>query len=266
MNYCPLGCARYGLRSLVVVLVASAGCDITGEYESRLQETLKTSGQKATFDAVLFAAETEITGEGNVASGVKLRLPSMFDKDSKSLPATDPRVTSPLPGVSYALERSMPDDANAFAPCYIYFAAVPKTGESADQLQARIATLLKEKFPSAAWADVQVKTPQGGTITHKVIRGDGQQDFDLSGTGGVVQKLDGRFALYFIESPTHYAMIGFRAPKVQSDKWKIDAAIEAAMGTVTVAPGAAAAAPAGGAAPAAGATPAAGAAPAAGMP
>jgi hypothetical protein len=102
---------------------------------------------------------------------------------------------------------------------------------------------------------------------HKVIRGDGQQDFDLSGTGGTVQKLDGRFALYFIESPTHYALVGFRAPKAQSDKWKVDAAIEAAMGTVTVAQGAAAApagtppagAPlAGGTPPASGTTPPAG--------
>ena len=247
------------------MLLASAGCDITGEYEKRFQETLTSSGQKAAFDAVLFAAESDISGEGNSPSGVKVRLPSIFDAESKSL-ATEPRAQPPfvkLPGFSYALERSMPDDANAFAPCYIYFAAVPKADLKPDQVQAPIAVALKAVFPSAAWSDVQVKTPQGTTLTHKVIRGDGQQDFDLGGTGGAVQKLDGRFALYFIESPTHFALIGFRAPKAQADKWKIDAAVDAAMGTVAAAP--AAASPAGAAAPA-GAAPAGGGVPAGGTP
>jgi hypothetical protein len=251
--------------SALITISALAGCDITGEYEKRFQERLTSAGQQATFDAVLFAADTEITGEANSASGVRLRLPSMFDKDSKSL-ATEPRAQPPfvkLPGFGYALERSMPDAANNFAPCYIYFAAVPKADQKPDQVQAPIAVAVAAAFPGAAWADAQFATPQGSTITHKVIRGDGQQDFDLSGTGGAVQKLDGRFALYFIESPTHYALIGFRAPKAQSDQWKVDAAAQAAMGTVTVAQGAAPA-PAG-AAPA-GTPPAGGTPPAAGTP
>jgi hypothetical protein len=248
---------------VLAAVSALAGCDITGEYERRFQETLTSSGQRAAFDAVLFAAETPVTGEANAASGVRLRIPSSFDNESKSL-ATEPRAQPPfvkLPGFGYALERSMPDDANQFAPCYIYLAAVPKADQKPDQVQAPIAVTVAATFPGAAWSDAQFKTPQGATVTHKVIRGDGQQDFDLSGTGGAVQKLDGRFALYFIESPTHYALVGFRAPKAQSDKWKIEAAIEAAMGTVAVDQGAPAA-PAG--APPAGGTPPAGGAPPAG--
>jgi hypothetical protein len=50
-----------------------------------------------------------------------------------------------------------------------------------------------------------------------------------------VQKLDGKFELYFVESPTHFAFIGFRAPTAQSQKYQLDNAIQAAMGTVTVA-------------------------------
>ena len=258
--------------SLFLVAAASAGCDITGEYERRFQETLTSSGQRAAFDAVLFATETEITGEANAASGVRFRVPSSFDNESKSLAATEPRAQPPfvkLPGLGYALERSMPDDANQFAPCYIYFAAVPKADQKPEQVQAPIAVAVAAAFPGAAWADAQFKSPQGAPVTHKVIRGDGQQDFDLSGTGGAVQKLDGRFALYFIESPTHYALIGFRAPKVQSDKWRLDSAMEAAMGTVTVAQGAAAApagAPPAGAPPAGGTPPAGSAPPPAGGP
>ena len=274
MNPLGLIASRFSWHiPFVAALGMLAGCDITGEYEKRFQETLISSGQKAAFDSVLYAAESDISGEGNTPSGVKLRLPSMFDKDTKSLSA-EPRAQPPfvkLPGFGYASERSMPDDANVFAPCYIYFAAVPKGELKPDQVQAPIAVALKAAFPSAAWSDVQVKTPQGTTVSHKVIRGDGQQDFDLAGTGGAVQKLDGKFALYFIESPTHFALIGFRAPKAQADKWKIDAASEAAMGTVTVAQGAAATPPAGdapaGTPPAAGGTPpAAGGAPPGGAP
>ncbi|HEX5105561.1 MAG TPA: hypothetical protein VFV87_17200 [Pirellulaceae bacterium] len=231
-------------------LIALAGCDITGEYEKRFQETLTTAGHRAAFDAVLFAAETEITGEANASSGVKLRLPSLFDNSSKSL-ATEPRAQPPfvkLPGFGYALERALPDDANQFAPAYIYFAAVPKADLKPDQAQAPIAVAVAAAFPGATWSDVQVSTPQGGSITHKVIRGDGPQDFDNAGTGGAVQKLDGRFALYFIEGPNHYALVGFRAPKAQADKWNFDAAVQAAMGTVTVASAPAAPADAGGAA------------------
>jgi hypothetical protein len=256
--------------SLLVALAASAGCDITGEYEKRFRETLTSSGQRAAFDQVLFATEMEIAGTGNSPSGVKLRLPSSFDGESKSL-GSEPRAQPPfvqLPGFGYALERSMPDNADQFAPCYVYFAAVPKADQKPDQVQAPIAVSVASAFPGAAWADAQFKTPQGTTLTHKVIRGEGQQDFDLSGTGGAVQKLDGRFALYMIESPSHYALIGFRAPKAQSDRWKIDAAIEAALGTVTVAQGAAApaapeSAPAGGTPPPGGTPPAGGPAPAA---
>jgi hypothetical protein len=234
-------------------LVVLAGCDITGEYEKRFQETLKTAGYRAAFDAVLFAGDTEITGEGNASSGVKVRIPSLFDSNSKSL-ATEPRAQPPfvkLPGFGYALERALPDDANQFAPAYIYFAAVPKADLKPDQVQAPIAVAVAAAFPGANWSDVQVGTPQGGTMTHKVIRGDGQQDFDNAGTGGAVQKLDGRFALYFIEGPNHYALVGFRAPKAQADKWNFDAAVQAAMGTVSVAAGAAAPAEAAAPAPAA---------------
>ena len=118
MNPLGLIASRFSWHiPFVAALGMLAGCDITGEYEKRFQETLTSSGQRAAFDAVLFAAESEIMGEGNAPSGVKLRLPSMFDGESKSL-ATEPRAQPPfvkLPGFSYALERSMPDDANAFA-------------------------------------------------------------------------------------------------------------------------------------------------------
>jgi hypothetical protein len=251
---------------LVLVIVATAGCDITGEYERRFQETLTGAGQRAAFDAVLFATETEITGEGNTASGVKIRLPSVFNSESKSLAATEPRAQPPfvkLPGFGYALERSLPDGSNQLAPAYVYFAAVPKGDQKPDQVQGPIAATIAGAFPGATWADAQFTTPDGATVTHKVIRGDGQQDFDLSGTGGAVQRLDGRFALYFIESPTHYALVGFRAPKAQGDAANFEAAINAAMGTVVAAPGAAAA-PA--SAPPAGGTPPAGSTPPAGGP
>jgi len=245
------------ISSACLTLAVLAGCDITGEYERRFQETLANAGQRAAFDAVLFAAESEITGPANVGSGVKVRIPSLFDQ-AKPL-ATEPRAQPPflqLPGFGYSLEKQLADASQKTAPAYVYYAAVPKTDQTPDQVQAPIAVAMKGAFPGAAWGDAQFKTPQGTTVTHKVIRGDGPQDFDVAGNG-MMQKLDGRFALYFIDGPTFYALVGFRCPKAQADAQKFDAAVDAAMGTVSV--------PAGAAGPPAGA-PAAGGAPAGGAP
>lgn len=234
------------------LLVIASGCDITGEYERRFTETLQQSGQRAVFDLHLYAAETDVTDGSNQPVGVKLRIPKIFDGESKSLPNTDPRAQPPflmIPGLGYALERALDDDAKKLAPAYIYFAAVPKADQKPDQVQAPITAAMAAAFPGAAWADVQVTTPQGTTNSVKVIRGDGPQDFDSTASNGAIEKLDGRFALYFIEGPNHYAFIGFRAPKAQSDRFQLETAIQAAIGTVTTA--SSGAAPAGGAAPAA---------------
>jgi hypothetical protein len=266
--------------SLAGLLSAAAGCDITGEYERRFAETLQKSGQRAALDQHLDPGEFDVKDAAGQAVGVRLRIPKAIDANKKELPPTDPLAQPPfvkIPGLGYAFDRPLDIDAEQkqFASTYVYFAAVPKADQKADQVQAPIATAVAAAFPGAAWSDVQVTTPQGTPATYKVIRGEGQQDFSV---GGAAQKLDGKFELYFIDGPNHYVLIGFRAAKAAAEKYQWDAAVKASVGTITLsggvtsgggapaapADGAAPAAPAGGAAPAAPAGAAAPAAPAGG--
>jgi hypothetical protein len=218
------------------------GCDLSGEYERRFQETLVSAGQRAAFDQLLFAAESEVLGANNDPSGVKLRIPVAFT-GATSL-AAEPRAKPPFlpfPGFSYSLEKPLPDAGGQMAPAYVYFGAEKKGGEvSLDKGLEQLRALVATTFPSAAWADVSVNTPQGATATYKALRVSGPQDFEIS---GAIQKLEGKFEIYVVESPTHYAFIMFRAPTAQWQQNGLDSAIQAALGTVNVAAAAAAQTP-----------------------
>jgi hypothetical protein len=59
---------RWGI-ALAATAVLVAGCDLTGEYERRFQETLRASGEKAVFDQQLYAADTgSLAKEGPTAA------------------------------------------------------------------------------------------------------------------------------------------------------------------------------------------------------
>jgi hypothetical protein len=231
----------------------SAGCDLTGEYDKKFQQALQKSAQRAVFDKYLFPTETEVTDAARKPTGVKLRILSVFDKDSKSLPATDARAQPPflkLPDLSYALERQLDDAQGAFLPVYLYFAAVAKPPKpdpkAAETLQATLAQGVAAALPGAKWEDAALQTPEGQPLSPplKRLRATGQQEFMNLQTNKPV-KLAGRFDLYLIDAPEYYVLIGWRTPSPQADKYQLEAAIDSAMGTVTVAHSAQAA-PAGG--------------------
>jgi hypothetical protein len=227
-------------------LALAAGCDLTGEYEAKFKEALATAGQRAVFDLSLHADDTPVTDAARKSAGVKLRIPKLFDKESKSLPATEARATPPFmrfPGLSYAIERQIDDEKGVFLPAYVYFGAVPKADLKADALQATIAQQVAAALPGAAWSDAPLKTPDGQSVTFKRLQASGPQDFMNLQTNQPV-KLDGRFDLYLIDAPANHVLIGWRAPKAQGDKYQYGAATEAAMGTVVVEPGSAEPAPA----------------------
>lgn len=225
---------------LGLLLAALAGCDLSGQYEKRYQEALQSSGARARFDLQLYDTGLPIHDAAQKPSGVLVRIPKSFDKEnSKSLPPTDPRAQPPflaLPGLYYAYERQLDDGTGQnFMPTYVYFAAVPKVDDKkveqkADALQASLLKPLAAAFPGAAWADVQLPTPEGKPITLKRVRVDGQQDF-MNLQTNKLEKKEGRFDLYFIDSPAHHVLIAWRSPKPQGEKY-FYADSELAMGTV----------------------------------
>ena len=216
-----------------IVASALAGCDLTGQYEAKFAEAIQRAQLRAAFDQRLFAADTELLDAARQAVGVKLRLPTYFDKDSKPLPPADPRAQPPfvqLPHLSYAYERQLDDNEGKFLPVYMYVAAVPKAEMKADALQAALAQPIAAAFPGATWADAQVPTPAGTSATFKRLRAEGPQDFVNLQTNAVV-KQDGRFDLYLVDAAAHHVLLGWRAAKGQGEKWQY-ASSEAAMGTV----------------------------------
>lgn len=222
------------------IAVHLAGCDLTGEYEAKFKETLVSAGQRAIFDQSLHSNETEITDAGKKSAGVRLRIPKLFDKDSKSLPNTEARANPPfmrLPGLSYAIERQIDDDKGQFLPAYVYFAAVPKADQKADALSAAIAQQVAAALPGAAWADAPLKSPDGQSVTFRRLQASGPQDFTNLQNNQAV-KVEGRFDLYLVDAPTNHVLIGWRAPKAHGDKYQFPASIEAAMGTVAADQGA----------------------------
>jgi len=224
---------------LGLLLAALAGCDLSGQYEKRYQEALQSSGARARFDLQLFPDPTSVTDAKRAPTGVGLRIPAFFNKDSQRLAVNDPRAAIPflpLPEhLSDCFERQLDDGNNQFLPTYLYFAAVPKMDDKkvetkVDVLQASLLKPLAAAFPGAAWADVQLPTPEGKPITLKRVRVDGQQDF-MNLQTNKFEKKEGRFDLYFIDSPAHHVLIAWRTPKPQGEKY-FYADSELAMGTV----------------------------------
>jgi hypothetical protein len=217
------------------LLLAAAGCDLTGKYEVKFREAIQNAELRAMFDQRLFPTETDLTDAARQGIGVKLRLPKYFDKDSKSLPPTDPRAQPPflqLPHLSYTYERQLDDAGGKFLPVYFYIAAVPKAEMKADALQAALAQQVAAVLPGATWSDAAVPTPTGATVTFKRLRAEGPQDFVNLQTNAVV-KQDGRFDLYLVDGGAHHVLLGWRATKGQGEKWQFPAS-EAAMGTITI--------------------------------
>jgi hypothetical protein len=220
---------------LLAAAVAPAGCDLTGRYEAKFKEAIQKAELRAMFDQRLFPAETDLLDAARQGIGVKLRLPTYFDKDSKSLPPADARAQPPLlqlPHLSYTYERQLDDAAGKFLPLYLYIAAVPKAEMKADALQAALAQQLAGALPGATWSVAGVPTPSGTNVTFKRLRAEGPQDF-VNLQNNTVVKQDGRFDLYLVDGGAHHVLLGWRAAKGQGEKWQFPAS-EAAMGTITI--------------------------------
>jgi hypothetical protein len=99
-------------------------------------------------------------------------------------------------------------------------------------LQAALAQPIAAAFPGATWADAQVPTPAGTSVTFKRLRAEGPQDFVNLQTNAVV-KQDGRFDLYLVDAGAYHVLLGWRAAKGQGELRQYPAS-EAAMGTIVI--------------------------------
>jgi hypothetical protein len=209
-----------------------------GTYSKRYEQALVNVGKKAETAAMLHGQPTAVPDAAGGQSGVQLKLPSILDGNSKSLPNTEVRAQPPfvkLPGLNFAYERMVDDpaDASKFNPAYCYLGAVSKAEQPADVVQAEVLKVVQAAFPGSAWIDVQAPTAGGGSVGVKLLSVSGPQDFDGGQIGKPVEKLEGQMDLYLYESGTHVVLIGFRAPTAHAGKYKFFDAARLAIGTIT---------------------------------
>ena len=242
--------------ALVLVLLFAAGCDLSGEYDQKLKASLQSAGQRAVFDLNLHPTFTEVVDSAKQNVGVKLRIPKVFDSASKALPVDIQKAPIKFPGLTYLLERQLDDDkegdAKQFLPAYLFFVVVPKGDQKADSLQNGLLQVMKVVSPTAIWTDTSLPTPTGQSVAVKRMRIEVQQPL-LPAQGKAPVKTDTRTDIYYVDAGANAVIVGWLTPKAQAQKYNLDAAIDAAMGTLeNTAPPAAPggkAAPAGKAAP-----------------
>src|SRR5437016_644901 len=76
---------KRSLSGVCLFVLLFAGCDLTGEYDKKLQSSLQSAGQRAVFDLNLYPNFTEVVDSAKQNVGVKLRIPKVFDGNSKAL-------------------------------------------------------------------------------------------------------------------------------------------------------------------------------------
>jgi hypothetical protein len=150
-------------------------------------------------------------------------LPLVIDDKAKALAATDAEAQPPfmqLPGLAYAYELQVGQQ-----PAYAYFAAVPAGEKDAAALAEEIQGLVAKKFSAAAWRDVPVQTPTGGTVQLRLLSLIGPQKFGTTTE-------EGRFDLYLVSSSSHHVLVGWRAPTASGTGARFFENAAFAMGSV----------------------------------
>ena len=200
------GTARRFTTAWAVALAACvglSGCS-SGEYARCMDETSKKLQKLGAIAAVIYLDPSPVNDAAGRATGIRLRLPLIIDGNAKSLTGNDPAAQPPfmqLPGLAYSYEMQV-GGQTAFA----YFASVAADAEkTADVVSQEVQAALKGSFSSATWTDTALETPDGGSVTVKLLSVTGSQKF-----GQGVE--DGRFDLYLVSSATHHVLIGWRAP------------------------------------------------------
>ncbi len=221
-----------GLAVMAAVLIATCGCDLTGQYEKKFQQAIEEAKRRSAFDEQLHAVFTDVVDASRQPVGVKLRLPKKFDAESKVMTQNIVPGQAQIPGSAYVLMKEFDDDKGQKAPCIVSIVTVPKAEQKSEPLQTMVAKAMAAVSPTAKWEDVQLPTPAGGQVTLKRMRMDTSLPVPTE-KGSVT--LSARVDMYLIEGGNSTVMITWFTPKPQAQRHALDKAIDASMGTVEVA-------------------------------
>lgn len=207
---------------MALVCSGLSGC-FSGDYARRMEETTKKLQQLGDIASVIFGQASPVNDPAGSATGIQIRLPLIIDGNAKSLLGNDPAAQPPfvpLPGLAYSYEMQVGGQ-----PAFAYFAAVASGEKTAEVVAQEVQAAINTSFSSAVWNDTTLKTPDGGSVTVKLLSVTGSQKF-----GQDVE--DGRFDLYLVSSGTHHVLIGWRAPVVSGTNAGFFENAARAMGSV----------------------------------
>lgn len=225
----------------LITAIVAAGCDLTGQYDKKFQDALQAAAKRAVFEGHLHATPTEVMDSSRQPIGVKLRLPRVFDSNSKVMPQISVPGMPALPISNYTLMIDLDDDTGKRLPCMVSIISIaaPKgAGQKVEGMQNMLATTMSAMMPGAKfdkWEDVSLPTPAGETITLKRMRGELSQPLP-GAKGAAAAKVDSRMEMYQIDAGNSLVMVSWMTPKPQAQKHNLEKAIEASMGSVEVTP------------------------------
>jgi hypothetical protein len=222
------------LGGVAAVFIATVGCDLTGQYEPKFKQALEVANRRSAFDALLHQTYTDVVDSARQPIGVKLRLPKIFDGESKALPQTAIQGLTDIQGSAYTLMKELDDDSGQKAACIVQIVAVPKAAQKGEPIQATITKLATALAAGAKWEDVSLPSPSGQPQTLKRMHLDKQMpQMNEKGTGG--KMVPGLIDIYEVDGGANVVVVTWLALKPQAQKHNLERAIEASMGTVEVA-------------------------------
>lgn len=203
------------LAALSLLVILCSGCG-TGEYDRRMQELISKGPQAGGGGGggggdLLFADPIDLYA-GGTASGLKFRMPAVFDSEAQQGTESPPGVT--LPG-AYSYSKTLGD-----GKAVIHIACIPAESKKAEDLEKEIVDGLKKVLPGAAWAS----TSKGGK-NWKEIAVTGSQDF-----GGA--EAEGKLQLNLLSTPKYHVVICVRAQTAAAKASNVIQALNASLATV----------------------------------
>jgi hypothetical protein len=231
----------------IVAVMLMAGCG-QATYDARMAAApaMIKKRTEAGDSKALTPEFFSVTDTASAKQGVKFKLPAAFSGDAaKSLAADAPNARNPLvdiPGLLYAIQITVPDDAGKQVPAYCYLHSVKKAEKQRAEIEESIKATLVQLQPTIAWQPVtKPNRPAGGAITYS-----GNFDFAIDGMN---QNLPGQLAIHSFETDVNTVFVAWLTENKSATKANLTGAISKSMDTA-VADTAEAAAPAPAPAPA----------------
>lgn len=235
---------------LGLAVATTLGCDL-GTYSRRYTERLPQLTRRAELGRDLHnsylslqisavnSALPAVPGGGSASTGVKVRLPKIFDAESRLLSASDPADISGPPGmalpIGLAYERYITNAESDRLPIYFYLVAIPKAEIEMSKVEELITGALPAEIdPVPSWQSQVIETLDDGTLDFRALKISQAQPFQvqLVDNAPEPQTLEGQLQFYARTEGDYHLVFIFRYPSQLADSLGFPTAIEGCLGTL----------------------------------